>query len=850
VILFRLISWPYVRQHALRSALTVAGIALGIAVFVSMRAANAGVFEAFETTVTQLAGRTQLQVTAGVPGFDEGVLDRVQALDQVAAAAPVIEAVAGTGLPGQGNLLILGVDMTGDRRLRDYDLEDGEPAVVDDPLVFLAQPDSIIVTAEFARRNQLSVNTQLPLDTAEGRRSFTVRGLLRRGGFADAFGGNLAIMDIYAAEQVFGRGRTFDRLDIALAPGVDIETGRRAIAAALGPVYRVETPATRGQSFQSLLRIYDFMLRFSSDFALIIGMFIIYNASALAVVQRRREIGILRALGAFRGQICALVIGEYALAGLIGSTLGVLSGYALAGAIAHGISGVVAGVYGVRQGAIDIIPRPRLVAMALAIGTVTSIIAAAVPAAAAALADPVRALQKGRAQAVSARESGFRLMAAVVLGPAGALLVISTRTIGPFYAGYLGVLIAAVLLAPRLAVWLVRRLRPALCRLWPVEGALAADSLLGAPRRTSATITALMLALTLVMALGGLARASHRSISEWATNALNPDFFVTASPTLTERDYRLPDVMGNELAALPGIREVQRMRQGRLDFQDGPILLMAADVARLAATSPRTALEGRREEMYRRAAAGHGVIASENFASLRHLHLGATIDLPTPTGPLTLPIVGVVRDYADQQGSLMMDLALYREHWGDTSVDYFRVFLNAGADADTMRGAILSRFSGNHRLFVLSTREVRRYVMAVTDRWFSMTWVQIAVAVVVAILGIVNSLTVAIVDRRRDFGVLQAIGASRGQIRRAIWVEAATMAAVSLVLGFAFGAIHLYFFLEISSRDYPGLRFDYTYPYGVALLVLPLIAGAAWLAALGPAESAVRVPLVEALEYE
>jgi putative ABC transport system permease protein len=815
MMLFRLVSWPYVRQHALRSALTVAGIALGITVFVSMRAANAGVFEAFETTVTQLAGRTQLQVTAGAPGFDEGVLGRVQALDQVAAAAPVIEAVAGTGLADEGSLLILGVDMTGDRALRDYDLEGGEAAVVDDPLVFLAQPDSIIVTAEFARRHHLDVNTPLPLDTAEGRRSFVVRGLLRRGGFADAFGGNLAIMDVYAAEQVFGRGRTFDRLDIALAPGVDLEAGRRAIAAALGPAYRVETPARRGQSFQSLLRIYDLMLTFSSGFALVIGMFIIYNASALAVAQRRREIGILRALGAFRGQIVTLIIGEYAVGGLVGSALGVLGGSLLAGAIAHAVSGGVAGLYGVRLDSIDVIPRPRLVALALVIGTVTSIIAAALPAAAAALADPVRALQKGRAQAVSPRESRFRLIAALVLGPAGALLVISTRTLVPFYAGYLSVLMAALLLTPRLAVWLVRRLRPALCRVCPVEGALAADSLLSAPRRTSATITALMLALALIIGLGGLARASYRSISEWATNALNPDFFVTGSPTLTGRDYRFPDAMGHELAALPGIREVERMRQGRLDFQDGPILLMATDMAQLGATSPRTALEGRREEMYRRAAAGEGVIASENFASLRHLHLGATVDLPTPAGPLTLPIVGVVRDYADEQGSLMVDLAVYRKYWGDTSVDYFRVFLTAGADADTVRRAILSRFSGNHRLFVLRTEEVRRYVMALTDQWFSMTSVQIAIAVVVAILGIVNSLAVAIADRRRDFGVLQAVGAFRSQIRRAIWVEAATMAAVSLVLGFAFGAIQLYFVLETSSRDYPGLRFDYTYPYGV-----------------------------------
>jgi putative ABC transport system permease protein len=125
MILLRLISWPYVRKHALRSVLTLAGIGIGVAVFVAMRAANQAVFQAFQQTVQRVAGRTELQVTAGGPGFDEEILERVQSMTEVAVAAPVIEAVAATGLPGQGNLLILGVDMTGDRSLREYALERG-----------------------------------------------------------------------------------------------------------------------------------------------------------------------------------------------------------------------------------------------------------------------------------------------------------------------------------------------------------------------------------------------------------------------------------------------------------------------------------------------------------------------------------------------------------------------------------------------------------------------------------------------------------------------------------------------------------------------------------------------------
>src|SRR5512133_271892 len=199
MILLRLISWPYLRKHVLRWLLTIAGIVLGVAVFVGMHTANQSVLAAFHTTVDRIAGATQLQVTAGDTGFDEEVLERVQAIKEVRVAVPVIEAVVDTGLKGQGDLLVLAVDMTGDQGLRDYSYDAADEDVIDDPLMFLAQPDSIIVTREFADRNGLKVDSRLPLKTLEGTRMFTVRGIMKSGGLASAFGGNLAVMDIYAA---------------------------------------------------------------------------------------------------------------------------------------------------------------------------------------------------------------------------------------------------------------------------------------------------------------------------------------------------------------------------------------------------------------------------------------------------------------------------------------------------------------------------------------------------------------------------------------------------------------------------------------------------------------------------
>src|SRR3954470_20774758 len=262
--LLTLISWPYLRKHAVRSCLTILGIVLGVAVFVAMHTANQAVFFAFERTVDRIAGAAQLQVSTGEAGFPEDVLERVQAVPEVNVAVPVIEAAAATRNADQGNVLILGVDMTGDRSLRDYDLESGDEAVVDDPLVFLAQPDSIIVTKEFAARNALAVGSRLTLSTMAGDKAFTVRGIMKSGGLTSAFGGNLAVMDIYAAQQVFGRGRRFDRIDLKLKEGTPVDQGRAEIQRAIGSGFDVESPSARGQQLESTLAVYAISMNVSS----------------------------------------------------------------------------------------------------------------------------------------------------------------------------------------------------------------------------------------------------------------------------------------------------------------------------------------------------------------------------------------------------------------------------------------------------------------------------------------------------------------------------------------------------------------------------------------------------------
>ena len=850
MILLRLISLQYVRKHKFRWFLTIAGIVIGVAVLVGMHTANQSVLFAFQRTIDQIAGTTQLQVTAGDGGFPEEALEKVQALPEIRAAAPVIEASVDSGIKGQGKLLILGVDMTGDRNVRDYNLEESPEGIIDDPLVFLAQPDSLLITHSFADASNLKTNSKIPMQTMVGLRQFTIRGIMKSGGLASAFGGNLAIMDVYSAQKVFGRGRRFDRIDIMTKEGTNLEEIEAKLQRTLGSGYTVEKPSARGAQFASTAQFFSLVSDITSIFALFIGMFIIYNTFEIAVTQRRGEIGILRALGATQTQIRQLFVAEAAIAGLIGSLLGVLFGLLIARAIAGYIGNVLGETYGIAQRAEEISLEPTLLIAAVAAGTLTSIIAALIPAWDAARIDPVKALQKGRQQTISEGANRLRRYAALIIIGAAVAAMSVPKIRAFFYLGYLLAIIAAVLIVPSASNAIARAIRPLMKYLRPVEGTLAADSLIDAPRRTAGTITALMLSLGLVISLAGASRSSYDAILDWMNTALSPDLFVAPSESITSRSFTFPGALEQDLKIIPGIDAVQPVRTLRVPIRNTPVMLIAAPFESLHARIKPAVIAGNDDTMWHEAAQGKGVVVADNFALLRGFKLGDTIDLTSPAGPVPMKILGIITDYSDQQGTILIDRQVYIDHWKDDTVSIFRLYLKKGADEAQVRKAIVDSLGSRTRLFVYTNQDLRRYIFKLTDQWFGITYVQIFVAMLVAVLGIVNTLTVSISDRRRELGVLQAVGGLRNQIRGTIWMEAFAIGLIGLILGLIVGGVQLYFTIELTRTDLAGVRLQYEYPFQIALLLLPVILAVAWIAALGPAEAAVRGSLVEALEYE
>jgi putative ABC transport system permease protein len=363
-------------------------------------------------------------------------------------------------------------------------------------------------------------------------------------------------------------------------------------------------------------------------------------------------------------------------------------------------------------------------------------------------------------------------------------------------------------------------------------------------------VLALMLSVALIIAFAGMARASYASILDWMNAVLNADLVVMPSPRFDLRTIRFPATMAPEIQALEGVERVQMFRFSRIVLKGVPIMAVALEMQSVSETARVRPIAGNIENMFRLSAAGAGVIVSDNLSQRLRLSLGDVVDIPAPHGTIRLPVVGIIVDYSDQQGAVLMDRSVFVNHWQDDSVTDIRVFVAPGAGISAVRQRIIERYAGERQLFVLTSEESRAYVLNIANQWFGLMYIQVAVAVFVAILGIVNTLTVSITDRRRELGVLQAVGALRGQIRRTIWIEALAVAALGVTLGCALGALNLYYVLDIVQRDVAGLRLDYDYPVMTGLALVPAILGAAFAAAIWPAEAALRTPLVEALEYE
>jgi putative ABC transport system permease protein len=848
--LFRLVLLRQLQAARARVALTALGIVLGVAVVFAVQVVNASVLGAFHHSIADISGKAKLSVGATV-GVDEDALERVRAVAGVEAAIPIIE-LSVRDVRAHAQLALLALDTLSNPEARGQDIA-ADDAHVDDVMSFLNDPHGVLITPAYAKRTGVKVGDKLLLDTSGGRSEFTIHGTLEPRGVATVYGGDILVMDVYSAQVAFDRGRRFDRIDVVPASGVEAAGLANRIERALDSKVPVSRPEQRTVEAERLLAGFRLALTLASVVAVFVGGFIIYNSLAIAVAQRRREIGILRALGTTRGQVLALFLGEALLIGVVGAAFGLALGVFLARGSLGLVTATVSALYvPIKLGAVII--RPQAAGVAAALGIAAAMLAAFVPARRAASIDPVGAMSRTLQPAdvtVSSSSASLRIVSVVLFVAmliASAAHACQQSTLAFAVAGLLS--LAAAFVAPVVAA-LVGQIAQRYAKRVGPTALLAAMSFARNRGRNAVSTAALGMALANVVNVDTLIDSIKGTTDAWLGRSFRADVFVFAGTEVHAKfEHPLPESLRAELAALPHVEFVQAFRMLQRSFRGQPFYLMAEDFEGYRRYNELAVVAGDLSLARPQLEAGTAVAASEAFARSFGVGLGDSVTLDTPAGPQLFRIALIYTDYRADIGILFTTRSAYKRIFRDDLVDLYSVYLAEGTAADATRTLISERFGARYGLMALGSTQYKRDLVGLVDRSMSLSRATELVAVVVAGLGIINALFVGVFDRRREIGLLRALGTATRQLHRVVLIEALLIACSAALLGLLLGTVLSAYMVLEALRIEVGwhIRLHLSgWVYAEAfVLAIPIACLAAW----WPMRWAGRLEIVDALQHE
>jgi putative ABC transport system permease protein len=850
--LWRFVSLPYFQQHRLRTLFPLLGIALGVAVFIAVRVINSSTLGAFASTVDAIAGRAGLEITGRGAPLDEALLPVVRQTPGVASAVPLLLADVVVPEAGRAALLVAGIDLIADRAVRDYTFH-WAAGQSQEPLALLTQPQSIVLNERFAQRHGLRLDTPITLYTSQGTTELVIRGLLRPEGAAQALGGHFAIMDIAAAQVFFARLGKVDRIDVVPRPDFPLETLQTMLQQRLGDGVQVRRPQARNQAVEKMLQSFHVNLTALSLIALIVGMFLIYNSTTIAVVQRRREFGILRALGVRQRHIARLVLGEALGTALVGSVLGIGLGVGLARLALHLVAPAVSALY-VRVQIYQITLTWEPMVIGLVLGVSTALLSAAWPTRLALRLSPLAAMQQRGAY--SDRQAPLRGVTLVgcglLLGAYGLSQLPMVGGVSAF--GYLACL-ALVLGISCLVPFVVRTLtgvgRQTLLRWLGIDGLLAVDNLLHARQRGTIAIAALLTSFAMMISVAIMIESFQRTVYTWVEQTISADLLVhQATPGGERTVLTLPHSLRQELRGIAGVRDVDSARGLDLEYAGDLVLLVAVDFDVYAQYGTFPFVAGDRDTAIRQVLSQHGVLLSENFSRRYKVDVGDQLMLDTPKGRQAFPVAGVVIDYSSDRGTITMDRSTYATYWGDEQVDAFGVFVTPGAHLEDVAQRLQQHFAGRYPLYVLTRGKFKERVLELVEQPFAVTYALEIIAIVVALLGVTNALYASILERTRELGVLRAVGATRWRVQRIMLIEGGIMGVVGGLCGLVAGVLLALILLFVINRQVFGWTMQLVVPGAFVLVALVLLVLATIAASYQPSRHAAQIHLTEALQYE
>jgi putative ABC transport system permease protein len=854
--LYRTLSWRYYRKHWLRTLLVIASIALGVATLVATRALNQSMNLAGREAVSPLAGLADLHVDNGEAWVRRDLCDRLRTIPGVRLAEPII--IERVLLPDLGNrsVMLLGVGVN-ERLARPDELVRDNPWGVD--IRQTRQRDLSLVWELATGRKPALVGKELAAElgskfrilAAGSPRSILEIGTVEAKGAAAALNRSLIVLDVaHAAELLDQPTDLVTRIDLFLEEGADREQVRQTVTDAVAGQAVVRTREMQGQSLSEVMAGLELGFTLSGAGALVVGLFLVYNALSVSGAERRHDIGILRSLGATRGQVARLFAGEAVLLGLAGSLLGVPLGIGLAsltlGPIAKTLSDIL-----IPMEATQVVVTPATLVAAVLAGAATALLAALVPSLEAAFGQPADAVRRGP----TAAGLPLRLCLLGLLLLAAGLAGFAFRMHMPARVGLFGgvavALLGCFLMLPLCAAVLAQLVQPLARRFGSIEVRLAADNLVRTPGRTGLVIAALAAAVTLTLQTAGVTYSNERPIMDWIDQTLTADVYVSGGGPLSapNQNVAVHEKLGDEMEHLPGVEKVLPTRFRRPDFRGTVVFLTALDAQTYHDLNRRRGRAVPEMHLFPLLTEPGTALISENFRSLHNVDVGDTITLGGPDGPVELRVVGVLLDYSWNRGSVIVDRQTYRNLFRDSRVDVFDIYFQAGSNPAEVQKR-LEDWGARQAMFVTTRSQVYDWLRDAVRNIYSIAYLQQIVVAIVAALGVVTALLISVLQRQRELGLLRAVGATRGQVLRSVRAEATLMGLIGTLIGVLIGVPFEWYVLKVVIWEESGFNFPVLIPWLEAAMIAGIALVTATLAGLVPALQAVRLRIAEAIAYE
>jgi len=634
-----------------------------------------------------------------------------------------------------------------------------------------------------------------------------------------------------------------DRIGVKVASGTSAAAVKASLAAQLGTTVAVAEPEARGEQGEKLLFSLRSMLVVAGSLAVIVGALIVYQAVAVSVQQRRRQFALFNAIGISRRTLVHLCLLEAALLALVAAGAGEMAGHWL-GRFAAGIAGAATSEIWTPLEVSERVISPLGSALGLAIGVVVAVLAAFVAVRATFAVPTVEALRPAvipledppplfRTMCVAA----FLIAATwvIVFVPASARFLVVAVIIGSQLFAYAAMTILGPAIVSGVGTWLARWGGPT--RLLWIR--LAAHSLPRTPRRTGMTVAAIAAAIGMTVSLSGLVRSFENSWASWIDQHFASDLFVGSGgrvrllagppmgPTVRER-----------LLHTPGVASVEPFRVTRTQLAGEPVFLQGISVADRLAHGGLEMVQGTLEQAAPELDDGRGVLLSENLAYRLGLHRGEDLHLRTPTGPRLFRVEGIFVDYLGSLdlGAVAVSTEQLAKVWDDRFANLFRLWVLPGASIQEVRHGVLERLGRGY--YAITAGEFRSALQGIWRQFFVVTWLLVAVAMLVAVIGIVNAQLATVLDRSSEIAMLRTIGVSRSDISRCILLECAVQGALGAVSGLALGTMLSAQFVTVSMRLPTGGRLASDLPFVPLLAVAVLAVGVSALAGWMPARVA------------